>query len=198
MTGLLLLRHGQTGLNVEGRFRGHLDPPLDSGGVEQAEAAARRIGPFDPAAVYASPLRRTAETARVIADRFGLEVVEVPGLIDLDYGAWEGLTWDEAMAADPKAVAVFRSDPHAAIPPGGEPVISVQSRVMRTLEELVSRAPGASLVAVTHEIPIRLVLASLLGWGGGDMWRLDIPPGSIARLESDQGRLSVVELPDAD
>jgi len=144
----------------------------------------------------ASPLRRAVETARVIADRFGLEVAEVPGLIDLDYGAWEGLTWDEATAADPNAVAVFRSDPHTAIPPGGEPVASVQSRVMSTLEELVSRAPGASLVAVTHEIPIRLVLASLLGWEGGDVWH--ILPGSIARLESDQGRLSVADLPDGD
>ena len=197
MSTLFLVRHGQTALNAAGRFRGRLDPPLDTHGVEQTEAAARRIAPAGPVAVYASPLRRTVETAQVIAGRCGLAVAKVPGLVDVDYGAWEGLTWEEATAADPDAAAVFQNDPHAATPPGGEPVASVETRVMRTLHQLTDNEP-AVVVAVTHEIPLRLVMAGLLGLPGAETWQLDVPPGSVAQLDTDHGKLRVADLPDSD
>ena len=158
----------------------------------------RRIAPANPVAVYASPLRRTVETADVIAGRCGLAMAKVAGLVDLDYGAWEGLTWEQAAAADANAAAVFENDPHAATPPGGEPVASVETRVMRTLHQLTDGEPGGVVVAVTHEIPFRLVMARLLGLPGAEMWHLDVPPGSVAQLNADHGQLRVADLRDSD
>jgi len=122
-----LVRHGRTSLNAEGRFRGRLDVPLDDEGRRQAEAAAERLAAVDLAAVYSSPLRRALETAQPIAARHGLEVQIEERLVDLDHGAWEGLTAAEAEAQDPQAYGLWL-DPLSAAPPGGEPVADALTR----------------------------------------------------------------------
>lgn len=172
MTTLFLVRHGRTVLNAEGRFRGRRDPPLDPTGVRQAEAAALRLSTAQPAAVYASPLRRAVETAEPIARVFGLPVHPLPGLIDLDYGAWEGLTPEEASRAAPDAFALFRSHPGDAQPPDGERLREVETRVMGALRRLMAEHSGRATVAVSHEVPIRLVLARLMSVEGAALWEL--------------------------
>ena len=195
MSTIFLVRHGQTALNAQGRFRGLLDPPLDHHGVEQAHAAARVVAAAGVDAVYASPLQRTMATARVIAEMCGLTVIKVPGLIDLDYGAWEGLTWEEATEADPEGLERFRSYPWSVTPPGGEPVADVAERVEATIARLADRGRDDTVVAVSHDLPIRLALAAIMGVSGPELWRLDVAPGSVIRLENTSAGFDVPNPP---
>lgn len=194
-TALHLVRHGRTVLNAEGRFRGRRDPPLDATGIAQAEVAALRLATAELVAVYASPLRRAVETAEPIARLFGLAVNLLSDLIDLDYGAWEGLTLEEAARDAPDAYALFRNSPGDAQPPEGERLSEVETRVTGALRGLIAEHTGKEIVAVSHEVPIRLVLARLLRLEGTAIWELDVPTGSIAHLEDLDDHLQLMENP---
>ena len=90
---LYLVRHGTTTMNVENRYRGRRDVPLDAQGWADAVEAARELSPIGPTAIYAGPLRRTINTAQVIADECRVPDVRIlHGLVNLDYGEWEGMT----------------------------------------------------------------------------------------------------------
>jgi len=114
VTHIILVRHGQTAWNRVERFRGRADIELNDSGLAQAEATARRIAAeWHPEAIYASPLSRARTTAQAIARRVALEVVVDAGLLDIDYGQWQGLTPDEAHSRWPEAldeIAVMARD----------------------------------------------------------------------------------------
>lgn len=96
MTRIVLIRHGQTEWNRLERFRGRADLSLNEVGLAQAEATARRIAAAWPAsAVYSSPLKRAMETAKIIAEALALAVQPLAGLMDIDYGEWQGLSPDD-------------------------------------------------------------------------------------------------------
>src|SRR3954466_6516697 len=110
---LHLIRHGTTTMNVENRYRGRRDVPLDAQGWADAVEAARALSPMGVAAVYAGPLRRTINTAQVIADECRVPDVRIlHGLVNLDYGEWEGMTSEEASMFDPKAFKRYSEDPN--------------------------------------------------------------------------------------
>jgi broad specificity phosphatase PhoE len=134
------------------------------------------------AGVYSSPLRRASETAAPIADRHGLKVGILDDLIDLDHGRWEGLTAEEAEAADPEAFAVWRSDPLAAAPPGGEAVSDAVARAGKALREILRAHARNMVAAVSHEVVIRGLLAEAHRLGGDWMWSFRLDPGSVHRL----------------
>ncbi len=184
-----LIRHGRTALNAEGRFRGRRDVPLDDQGFIEAAAAARALTGVRLAAVHASPLRRTIQTAEFVAAAAGGRVVRDARLIDLDHGRWEALTPDEAERVDAVEYGRFRNDPRACVPPGGEPVASVEERVLACLGELGRSHPGAVTAAVSHEIPIRLVVSRLLGVDGAGVWGIDLPTGTAIELSFEGGEL---------
>jgi broad specificity phosphatase PhoE len=188
---IFLVRHGQTALNAEGRFRGRRDVPLDERGREQAAAAARELDGAGVTAVYASPLRRTVQTAQAVADVCGVPVTMVDDLIDLDHGSWEALTPDEAAARDPEEFRRFREDPRNATAPGGERLADVDVRLLSALRSIAARHEGEPVVAVSHEIPIRLVIAALAGIDGPAFWDVVVPTGSVTRLGHDAGSLTL-------
>ncbi len=100
MTQIILVRHGQTEWNRVERFRGRANLDLNEVGIRQAEATAERVARWTVAAIYSSPLPRAKTTAQILARRLGLEVELLPGLIDIDYGQWQGLSPDEAAVRD--------------------------------------------------------------------------------------------------
>src|SRR5437764_13995809 len=107
---LYLVRHGTTKLNVQNRYRGRRDIPLDPQGYQDAVDAARRLSRVGLAAVYTGPLRRTIATAQIIADEAGVPDLRiVHGLNNVDYGLWEGLTAQEARRQDPDAFELYRA-----------------------------------------------------------------------------------------
>lgn len=131
MTRFLLVRHGQTAWNEPERFRGREDLPLNEMGRRQAESVARRIARDwpDVVAVYASPLQRTMQTAEAIAHARGLTPQPLAGLLDLDYGAWQGLSHQEAAARyDERSLHVGNAERHVSS--GGEVLVDAASVTM--------------------------------------------------------------------
>jgi broad specificity phosphatase PhoE len=196
-TTVHVVRHGRTTLNAEGRYRGRLDPHLDDVGRAQADEAAASLAGAPLVAVLASPLVRASETARPIAAGHDLAVEPFAAVTDLDHGRWTGLTPAEAEALDPEAFARLRSDPFSCKPPGGEPVAELTARMREAIRTVADRFPGGDVVVVTHEIPIRVLLASILALEGSRLWELDVPTGSIAGLLVDEDAVSVLRMPAA-
>ena len=173
MTRIVLVRHGETEWNRVETFRGRADVPLNATGLAQAEAAARRIASeWQPVAVYSSPLARAVQTAEAIAGRLGLPVQTHPGLADIDYGRWQGLTPDEARAQWPEEVEAWYGTPQAAMIPGGETLDAVRMRAMEVLEELAARHQGDTTVLVGHVVVNRAILQGVLGLWSGYFWQL--------------------------
>ena len=173
MTHVILVRHGQTAWNRAERFRGHSDVPLNSTGLSQAHAAARRIvSTWRVDAVYTSPLRRAQETAQAIAQRCGLKAEPRDGLIDLNFGAWQGLTFDEAAAAYPDEYALWQTKPQRLRLPGGESMVRARRRAAATMLELASAHPDGTIVLVSHQVICRLLVLATLGLSTAHYWQL--------------------------
>ncbi|QUF07963.1 bifunctional RNase H/acid phosphatase [Actinosynnema pretiosum subsp. pretiosum] len=182
-TRLHLVRHGQTELSVARRYSGRGNPPLTEVGLGQARAAAARLSTLDGvAAVVASPLQRTRQTAGEIAAALGLEVDVREDLIEVDFGEWEALTFTEAAERDPEAHARWLGDTSAA-PPGGESFDAVHRRVSRFLEELAAEHAGSDVVVVSHVTPVKTLLRLALGSGPEILYRLHLDLASLSIAE---------------
>ena len=143
MTQLLVVRHGQSEWNADGRWQGQEDPPLTELGLEQSRRAARAVGAVD--GIFASPLDRAATTASVISEELGVgPVITLPGLNERHAGEWQGLTRSEIEEDFPGYLADGRR------PPGWEPDDLVEQRVLAAFDAIAAEHPYGSVVAVAH------------------------------------------------
>ncbi|WP_103353297.1 bifunctional RNase H/acid phosphatase [Amycolatopsis sp. CA-128772] len=188
-TRLVLLRHGQTEMSALRRYSGRGDVPLTELGRTQAAAAAKRLAATEGLVVdgeavpiVSSPLTRTKQTAQAVADALGGRVETHPGLIETDFGDWEGLTFAEAADRDPDLHGAWLGD-SSVPPPGGESFDVVHRRVRKARDELIAEHGGKTLVLVSHVTPIK----TLLRMG------LDAGPQLLFRLHLDLASLSIVE-----
>ncbi|MBV9093757.1 MAG: histidine phosphatase family protein [Streptosporangiaceae bacterium] len=197
---LYVVRHGTTTLNVENRYRGRRDVPLDAQGYQDAVDAARQLSPVGLSAVYTGPLRRTIATAQVIADEARVPDLRIlHGLNNLDYGAWEGMTAEEAASSDPEAFLLYRTSPSLAVCPYGERLIDAQRRMIEALVFIGSRHQGEAVAVVTHAVMIRLALAKLNDTE--QRWRVPVGLGSVAEFcvsgdAASDGRLGLALAPE--
>jgi probable phosphoglycerate mutase len=203
ITSIILVRHGQTNWNPDGsitsveRFRGRADVPLNNIGLAQAEATGQRVAAgWKPAAVYASPLSRAVKTAKAIAKHFDLPVQSYPGLVDIDYGEWQGLTPDEARQRWPEQVDNWYNHPEKALIPAGETLADLRSRAMQTVNELATRHPGQTIVLVGHTVINRIILLDVLGLGNERFWHIRQDTCAINIFEATAGDFVLVTLND--
>ena len=158
-TTIYLIRHGETDWNLNGRWQGHADVPLNDVGRAQARRLAERLrasGPrFD--AIYSSDLQRAWETARTVAAAVGVSPRPMPELREIDVGTWSGRTNAEIRAADADAYERIRSGEDLARG-GGERFLDLYTRVVGVAERLTAVHPGATLALVTHGGPVRALL----------------------------------------
>ncbi len=193
---LYLVRHGTTTLNVENRYRGRRDIPLDARGYQDAVDAAHRLSGEGLAAVYTGPLRRTIATAQIIADEARVPDIRIlHGLNNVDYGAWEGMTSEEAAMFDPEAFALYRTSPRQAGCPLGERLSDAQQRMVAALQLVGSRHTGEAVAVVTHAVMIRLTLVAL-GCVDDENWRVSVGRGSVAAFDVDDGTIQLASMPD--
>ncbi|MEV6243059.1 bifunctional RNase H/acid phosphatase [Lentzea sp. NPDC051838] len=191
-TRLILLRHGQTKLSVERRYSGRGDHVLTELGHQQAEQAAERLSKMDGIhAIVSSPLQRAQQTAQKLADKINLEVQTHQGLIETDFGTWEGLTFAEAAQQDPEIHRRWLSDT-AQKPPNGESFDEVNQRVRKARSEIIAKFGGKTIVVVSHVTPIKTLLRQALDVGPQFLFRmhLDLTGISTAEFYSD-GHASV-------
>jgi ribonuclease H / adenosylcobalamin/alpha-ribazole phosphatase len=186
-----LLRHGQTEHTPERRFSGRNELPLSRSGRAEAEAAAVRAKELGIDVVVASPLRRTRETAEIVAAVLGVTPEFDDDLVELDFGELEGLTFAEARERHPLATRRFGSD--VSVPaPGGESIADVSARVARARRRVLSRHAGRTVLVVSHVTPIKLMLAAALEVGDEVVHRLFLEAASLCTVAwSSDGRASV-------
>ena len=151
---LLLIRHGQTAWNVERRFLGRTDLPLDAIGLDQAARLGRRFAGTPIAAVWTSPLARARQTAAPI----GAALPEA-GLVEMDMGELEGLSASLFAQRYPDLVVAWRDQPHAVRLPGGEVLADVQARGLEAVARIAATvAPGETVAVVTHQLVLATVV----------------------------------------
>jgi broad specificity phosphatase PhoE len=163
-TRVFMVRHGATVLSAEDRFAGVTDVELSEEGREQARRLAERLSQEKISAVYASPLGRTVETARILAAPHDLEVQTRDGFREISHGHWEGMTRRDVEKQFPEEIAEWEKDPYTFAPVGGESGLAVTARALPALIHLVREHPGENILVVSHKATIRLLLSSLLGF----------------------------------
>jgi phosphoserine phosphatase len=197
MTRIILVRHGQTEWNRLERFRGRADVPLNDTGLAQAEATGRRVAVEWPiTGVYSSPLSRSVKTAEAIAKHVGLVVQTHPGLSDIDYGEWQGLTSNEAQIRWREMVDTWYITPHLARIPGGETLEDVRARGMAAVQELAAKHAEQTIALVGHTVINRVILLGVLGLGNERFWRLRQDTCAINVFEAEGGDFTLVTLND--
>lgn len=181
-TRLVLLRHGETPMSVEKRFAGTGDIELTEAGREQARRAARGLAGTGIEVVVSSPLRRTMDTARIVAEELGLEVEPEEGLRETDFGEWEGMTFGEVQERRPEDLARWLADPEVA-PPGGESLAAAVRRAGEARDKVAVRHRGRTVLVVTHVTPIKALVAQALGAPVEALYRMHVDVSSVSRVD---------------
>jgi broad specificity phosphatase PhoE len=184
ITRIFLVRHGATVLSAEDRFAGATDVELSDEGRAQAERLAERLADEDIGVAYASPMRRTRETASILAASHRLDVRTNDAFREIDHGRWEKMTRAEVESRYPDEYAAWEADPFTFAPEGGESGLAVMARALPALRDLVVAHAGAKVLLVSHKATIRLVLSSVLGFDArGYRDRLDQSPCCLNILD---------------
>jgi broad specificity phosphatase PhoE len=189
---LYLIRHAQTASSQIDAFNGQHELPLTERGRAQAKALGSRLTSVNFSAVYRSPLDRTRETGALVAPAFASQMMILPGLTEIDYGEWEGLSSQEAELKWPAEFIAWREDAEHHAPIGGETARRVADRALAALESIRVRheeSADASLtgpvLAVSHKATLRILACALLG----------APLGNYRKsLGQDECALNLIEL----
>ena len=180
---LILVRHGETQLNLEGRAIGNNPVSLNARGRLQALRAAEAVSSLGPVALYASPLPRALETATIISQRVGVEVCPRDNLKETDIGLLDGLTQDEMWQQYPDFMRTWSNDASTAVMPGGESILQVQRRAWDTIEEIKGLHSEDSVAVVSHSFTIAGLVCKLLGMPLSNFQRLHLDLASITLVE---------------
>jgi broad specificity phosphatase PhoE len=190
-----LVRHGATLWNSEQRFCGHSDIPLSSSGIDQAHWLAEYLHPSPIGIIYTSDLSRAHQTAEIIAHSHShshsqpIPIHPSSAWRELNFGAWEGLTYAQIADRFPQQLAFF-SDPLHASPPDGEAFTALLQRVwdaflalLRELSAPNQSSQHSDIVLVSHGGPLRALLCCILKMPLERQWQLRLDPGSLSALE---------------
>ena len=193
-TRLVLARHAvtaQTGPLLSGRAPG-ID--LSDEGRTQADALGERLAALPVAAVYASPIERTTQTAQAVATRHGLDVQPLPGVLEADYGEWTGGKIAELAKTD--LWKTVQRAPSRARFPGGESLAAMQARMVAALDEIVVQHPGDLVVVVSHADPIKAAIAHYTGVHLDLFQRIVVSPASVTAFEFSQHGVAMLKCND--
>ena len=160
---LYLIRHGQTDWNIQGKIQGSHGIPLNDTGRAQAKLVAEGMDSRPVTKIFSSTLMRAVETARMIGDRQQVETYLVPGLIEVEFGKWEGMTWDEIKEQYPAEYERWSINPVDVAPPGGETQMEAMERVAGAIEAVMEMTNGREDIAVvSHGATMAYIVAYLM------------------------------------
>ncbi|MFC6344505.1 histidine phosphatase family protein, partial [Nocardioides hankookensis] len=185
-TTVILVRHGVTPHTVDKRFSGGLasaNPGLSDDGKDQIRAVADWLGLLADRidAVIASPVRRTLESAEIIAEALGREVEVEPGFAEMEFGTWDGMTFAEVGERFPDDLKAWLGSLDVA-PGGGESFRVVEERVLAGLERVLEAYAGRTVVVVSHVTPIKTLVAHALDAPLDAVYRMELTPASVTVL----------------
>jgi broad specificity phosphatase PhoE len=187
MTTLYLVRHGQTAWNREEVFRGRADIPLNETGRKEALLTGQYLERVKVDSLYSSPLSRAVETAEAIARYQGKEVQISQGLIDIDFGRWQGVSHEKVKERYGDLYRQWNDTPHLVRFPTGESLEDVRERVLRVIDEIVRDHADETLLMVSHRVVNKTMLCGLLGLDNSHFWQIGQDTGCINILEFGEG-----------
>ncbi len=191
MTEIILARHGETEWNVAEIFRGRIDVELNETGIKQAELLAEYLSGAKIEAVFSSPLKRALRTAGVIASYHQLEVEITPGLIDLDFGKWQGLPHQAVKDKYQELYTEWISSPDRVKIPGGESLKSVRERVTGVVAEVIARYEG-TVILVSHRVVNKVLICALLGLDNSHFWNISQDTCGITTFTCENERFILI------
>lgn len=172
LTRFILVRHGETTWNREGRYQGQVDTPLSPFGLEQGKLAAQALKDVPLDVCYASPLSRSYETASMCAKLHDLPVIKDERLLEINHGEWEGLLAQEVGERYPELLQRWRTTVTDVQMPGGENIEDVRRRAMEALCEYAVKHAGQTVLVVAHDAVNKAVLCDMLGIDLSHFWQM--------------------------
>jgi broad specificity phosphatase PhoE len=192
---IVLVRHGATDWNLQGRCQGSTDRDLSEVGIRQADQLAELLGAEEFHAIYSSHLRRALQTAERISRPHNLQVLIEENVRELDHGALEGLTFNEIKANYGEFLLRWRSTPAEICVPGGERLADVAERAWNGLNQIVQRhADGERIVVVSHNFPILGIVCRISGVHLNDYRTFHLDPCSVSRLAYESGGWHLIQV----
>ena len=192
MTETILVRHGETEWNVEEIFRGRIDIELNETGMKQAELLAEYLSHLQLEAIYSSPLKRALTTAETIAGYHKLGVNVAPGLIDFNYGEWQGLPHQEVEDKYKELYAKWINSPDQVRIPAGESLDDVRERVLGVVRNVVARYEG-TVALVSHRVVNKVLICALLGLDNSHFWNIKQDTGGTTTFTYEKERFILTE-----
>jgi alpha-ribazole phosphatase/probable phosphoglycerate mutase len=179
MNGVLFIRHAET--DMAGTFCGHSNPPINARGRQQIQALMNTLAGEEIERVFMSDLERAVSAADTLADNLGVPCIKRPGLREIDFGSWEGLTWQQIQEQD-EAYARKWTETYPNLPaPGGESFADFQTRVIADVTEIFNSTDRHQVAVVTHGGVMRVVLQAMCGLAEKEAWELTKPYCSYFR-----------------
>ena len=194
MVRIILVRHGETTWNTEGRYQGQEDTPLSPRGLAQGRAAAEALKDTPIDAAVSSPLSRALTTCRFIADLHGFSVETDARLTEISHGTWEGRYADDIEANYPEGFHLWHTQPDLVQMPEGENLEDVRSRARAALEEIATRHEGKTVLIAAHDAVNKVLLCDVLGLALKSFWQMKQDNACINVLEKENGRWRLVLL----
>jgi probable phosphoglycerate mutase len=185
MAHFVYVRHAQTDWNTNDRFRGRADIRLNETGLDQARQVATRLALMKFDAVYASPLERTWRTAEIVAAPHELDVNTRAELLDIDYGDWQGKLRTEV---DPAMYALWQTQPDRVQFPNGENLGQLRARLTSMLEELSAQHRDDTVLLVSHDIVMKVLLCVLIGVDNNAIVHFRADNASIHKFDAQEGQ----------
>ena len=191
---LILVRHGETQWNIEGKFQGQNAVGLSQQGMVQAWRLANALRPMGPVALYTSPLTRSSMTAEVISQELSVTIKPHEGLKELNLGEMEGIVDSEMRTQYPDIYATWREDPSRVEFPAGESLQLLQDRAWGAVEDIEKSHPQEPVVAVSHNFAIRAILHRFLGLplSRFHLLRVDLASISVIRTNAGLGQVLTI------
>jgi broad specificity phosphatase PhoE len=179
MNGALFIRHAET--DMAGTFCGHSNPPINARGRQQIQTLMNILNGEEINYIFTSDLERAAYTASTLADAFGIPCIKKPDLREINFGSWEGLTWQEIQEQD-EAYALRWTETYPNLPaPGGESFADFQTRVIAEVTQILNSSDRQQAAVVTHGGVMRVVLQAMCGLAENEAWELTKPYCSFFR-----------------
>lgn len=183
MTRLILVRHGYTYWNEEKKYQGFTDIDLNPQGIEEAKKVAKRLSFEKIDMIYSSPLKRSLETAEIINETFNKKIHIRDCLKEINFGDWEGFTFDEIVSHYPELSEEWLSKPADMRPPNGENFRDLQERAINVLHEIYDINKGKNVLIVTHGGLISVLVCHILKINIEELWKFISSNTGITILE---------------
>lgn len=194
MTRIILVRHGETTWNVEGRYQGQEDTPLSQRGLQQGQLLAEGLRNIPIDLCISSPLQRSYQTCKFCADLHKLPVATDERLLEINHGTWEGVLAKDIEAQYPQEFHQWHTQPHLVQMPGGENLEDVHRRVRAAFDDYAAAYPNQTILVAAHDAVNKAIICDLLELSMEHFWQIKQDNTCINVLEYQDGIWRIVLL----